>query len=232
MDTSAWILHVRPFKENCLLVDLLTQSSGKITGITYKKKKTNEASLQPFNEIYTSWKGERELKNLQKIEVIKPFFLQANNLLAGLYVNELLVKILHPACPLSEVWLLYSDLIHNLSIKTPLNKLLRIFEKNLLQALGYALPLTHDALSGQPIHPELHYCFKWNEGFVQCDTSSSMQRAIPGWLLLQYHHNEMTSEIEPTVKYINQYALQSLLGTKSLNSRIFFQKKAKRVLPL
>ncbi|MBE8214897.1 MAG: DNA repair protein RecO [Endozoicomonadaceae bacterium] len=225
MDTLAWILHVRPFKDQCLLIDLLTQSSGKITGVAYRKKKSNAALLQPFNQLYIHWQGEKYLKTLKKIEIMMPFFLKKQYLLAGLYLNELLVKVLSHTDAMPEIWTHYEQLMHHLSNQLSFNAHLRLFEKKLLAILGYALPLTHEAKSNTPIQPNAHYYFTANEGFYRINHATETKKIIPGWLLLQYHEDNITLNIEPILKYINQTAMMPLLGYKPLNSSLFFSNK-------
>src|SRR5580693_2734969 len=95
---QAFILHHRPFRETSLLLDVFTEEHGKISLIAKgvrKHRSTLKALLQPFVPLLVSWQGKNELMNLVSVEAKgPPFQLRGDCLLSGLYVNELLVRVL------------------------------------------------------------------------------------------------------------------------------------------
>ena len=77
--------------------------------------------------------------------------LPPDRLVSGFYLNELLLRLFarHDAHP--DVFDLYHATIDSLKHASDGVRPLRIFEKRLLDALGYGLALDRDALSGQPL---------------------------------------------------------------------------------
>ena len=70
--------------------------------------------------------------------------------------------------------------------------------------------------------------FDTQAGFLLQSDEKQSHHMIPGWVLLQYHQDQITPETEPIIQYINAAALKTLLGGKPLNSKQFFSKKASR----
>src|SRR5689334_7400347 len=92
----AFILHHRPYRETSVLLDVFTQEHGRITLIA-KSVRTNRSRtrglLQLFSPLLLSWQGKTELMILQNVEPeTTPIQLQADNLLSGFYLNELLMR--------------------------------------------------------------------------------------------------------------------------------------------
>jgi len=137
----AMVLHTRPFRETSLLIDFLTQDFGRISAIARGAKRPKSSQrriLQPFKSLVISWTGSRDLKTLIGVE--EDFLmsrLAGNRLLSGLYLNELLVRLLAAGDPSQEIYQLYKQTIHTLVAGSNLEGQLRIFESQLLTALGY-----------------------------------------------------------------------------------------------
>jgi DNA repair protein RecO (recombination protein O) len=71
--------------------------------------------------------------------------LYGDALLAGFYINELLLRLTARGDANSEVYSCYSDCLAELASGALIARALRLFELRLLSALGYALELEHDA---------------------------------------------------------------------------------------
>src|SRR5690606_13432265 len=102
---QAWLLHSRPFRETSLLLEFLTLEHGRVTAIALGARSIKgrlRLLLQPFVLLRISVTGKHELRNLQASEASAPgLLLQGERLFAGLYLNELLVRLLqgHEAEP-------------------------------------------------------------------------------------------------------------------------------------
>ena len=67
----AFVLHSRPYRENQVLVDLLTENDGKVAALSYvghSSKSSRKALLQPFLPIQITLKGQHALRNLARVE--------------------------------------------------------------------------------------------------------------------------------------------------------------------
>src|SRR5699024_983265 len=60
---------------------------------------------------------------------------------------------------------------------------LRFFERDLLEAIGYGLPLTHDAESGEAVDPGMNYCWHPERG-LHAGPADAGAVAVPGSALL------------------------------------------------
>ena len=171
----AWVLHTRPYRERSLLVDLLTETYGKIAlvanGIRGHKRSATRAWLQPFTPLCISWSGKQSLYTLRHIEARQQAFtLQAHRLITGFYVNELIMYLLHRDDPCPSIYRLYSQLMAQLSQKQRCYQdKLRYFEKNLLLLMGYGLNFKYERNGqGATIYPQRHYTFDPEKGFLLC----------------------------------------------------------------
>ena len=78
---------------------------------------------------------------------LAPPRLPGSVLYSGFYLNELLMRLLQRNDPHPELFAAYGQALHGL--QTEPQRPLRLFEKHLLEALGYGLLLDHDAGSGE-----------------------------------------------------------------------------------
>ncbi|HSN73313.1 MAG TPA: DNA repair protein RecO C-terminal domain-containing protein, partial [Steroidobacteraceae bacterium] len=83
------------------------------------------------------------------------------------YLNELLIRLLPRRDPHVEVFELYESTLAALRVGVDEAAALRIFEKRLLESVGYGLPLTHDARSGEPVDSARSYRFVPDEGPIE-----------------------------------------------------------------
>ena len=226
----AWVLHYRPYKETSVIADLLTAESGKVSvvasGIRQQNRKGRPRTpLQPFTQLQVSWRGRSELKKLTQADLDRVVTLKGKHLFCGMYANELLMRLLQPHMPVEGVWELYDWLLSGLASEQPIEPHLRLFEKTLLDQLGYALPLTTEGNSNNPINADKYYQFSASKGFIPV-ANDSEQLVFSGQLLIAYAHNHIKPEMLSALKYLNRMALAPLLGNKPLNSRSLFKKTA------
>ncbi len=86
-------------------------------------------------------------------QVASPPALQGQALYCGLYLNELLMRLLHRGDPHAEVFERYRHVLSELASEAAPQPLLRVFEKHLLEAIGYAMLLDREYESGASIVP-------------------------------------------------------------------------------
>ena len=94
----AYVIHRRPWRESSLLVDLFTLNHGRISLIARGAsgpRSPLKAQLQPFQPLLVDWRGRSDLKTLIQLEVRQAAALhQTRSLYSGLYLNELLQRVL------------------------------------------------------------------------------------------------------------------------------------------
>ena len=157
-----YVLHTAPYRETSLLVDLFTEHYGRVKcvakGFRKPSKKGVSKVLFPYTEHHFHWQGRGDLKTLIKADAVQaPVFLHQESLFVGLYLNEVLYKLLHQYDPHQSLYQHYSQLMGQLSTQGLEQNLLRCFEIGLLDELGYGLVLDSEADFGKPISPERLY---------------------------------------------------------------------------
>ncbi|MGA2654454.1 MAG: DNA repair protein RecO, partial [Gammaproteobacteria bacterium] len=184
---AAYVLHTRAYQETSLLVELLTLQ-GRISVIAKGAKRPKSSFrgiLQPFIPLLINCVGRNELKTLTYAEASEQHvLLQGEYLFAGLYVNELLMRLLLKESPCDFLFHAYENILQDLRNQKDLWVCLRLFEKTLLQALGYELNLSHDVNTGEVIEPDAHYIYLLEKGPVRVDEVSAEGYVFSGKSLL------------------------------------------------
>ncbi|MBA6415852.1 DNA repair protein RecO [Colwellia sp. 6M3] len=221
---SAFVLHTRPYRENQLLVDLLTEHDGKLAALSYvghSTKSSRKALLQPFLPINVTLKGQHNLKNLIRVEPIgKSYLLKKNALFSAFYINELLVKLLGENIACDELFHQYKSSLQALAQSSNIEICLREFELMLMEELGvsfdFSLVFEHSAKG---------FYYLPDEGFIPAYTALK-QPCYDRLHLLAIAQNDLSSpEILSTFKGLMRQVINHLLNGVPLNSRKLFSKK-------
>lgn len=228
----AFVLHTRLYRETSLLVDAFTEFDGRVTFIAKgarRAKSAHKGLLQPFVPLMVSYLGKGELKTLTHAELSGPILsLTGEKLVSGLYLNELLTRLLMMGAPMPELFKTYSDTLQSLSSTESLSPRLRLFEKALLEALGEGICLTED-VHGVTIESDKHYLYVPAQGFYEVlpDTlHDKSQLVLAGEALLSLASEDAnTLTTCSSVKRLLQSALKPLLGPKPLQSRALWATK-------
>lgn len=226
---SAYILHTRPYQETSLLLEAFTPDFGRISLIAKGAKRPkahNRGALQPFVPLLISCVGRGELLTLKNFDSQTPHHLIGQRLISGFYLNELLMRLIHRFDPHSELFLTYRETLLKLEQGYPEEETLRLFEKKLLETMGYALQLTKDAETGSAVEPHQLYSFDPERGptLIQQISSSKMHLSIfKGKSLLDFAEGKLT-EISTLndIKRLMRHALSIHLGSKPLETRRLF----------
>lgn len=225
----AYILHARNYRNTSLILDLLTRDSGRYSMVVKGARSSTSklrGRLQPFTPLLVAPVGRGELKTSTVIDFpLKPHRLVRDSLLFGLYINELLYRLLGKFDPVSELYGHYEELMECLQSQQNDVNTVRRFELNLLQELGYGINFKYDARNSQPIEEQRHYRFVVQEGFHQ--TSERDGDVFPGAELLQLSSGELSKVDAGRLRNLTRNSLAVLLGEKPLKSRTLFQGLAR-----
>lgn len=164
----AYVLHARSYRETSLLVELFTANHGRIGAMARGARRPKSALrglLNPFQPLRVSCAGRGELATLTHAEYGgTAAALSDQYVLAGFYVNELLLKLMERADPHPDLFVHYGGLIANMSERRSLEPALRTFELQLLREIGYELDFAAEAGSGEAIDPVARYEFSPESG--------------------------------------------------------------------
>jgi DNA repair protein RecO (recombination protein O) len=226
----AYLLHRRAYRESSFLIELLTQDYGRITAVARgvrKPKSGTQGVLQQFTPLLVSWAGNGELVTLTHVEANGPLHvLRGNCLFAGFYINELMMCLLQKADPHPTLYFLYEKTLTALqgSILEP--RVLRSFEKNFLEELGYGVLTNGSQALDQLISGEKFYRFVPEQGFVASDIGEfSQEKAniFAGKNLLAIANEDwQNEECLQDAKRLTRLILMPLLGSRTIHSRKLF----------
>jgi DNA repair protein RecO (recombination protein O) len=228
---SAYILHHRPFRETGRIFEVLTREDGRLSlfarGVRGPKARL-AAVLQPFRLLLLSWSGRGDAPSLTGAESMPECApLPAPCLLSGFYLNELVLRLTARHDPQPALFDAYHGTLESLKAGAPLAPTLRVFEKRLLQMLGYGLELDAEAMSGRPIALEGYYYFRPGEGLFPAD--AARPDALAG-RSLQSLRNEQLAEARELkdARSLLQAALEHCLDGRELATRSVARSMARR----
>jgi DNA repair protein RecO (recombination protein O) len=183
----AFILHARAYRETSMLAECLTRDHGRIgvvaRGVRREGARSQRAQMEPFQRVELDLLMKGELATLRSAEpsgAVVRLTGEAN--VAGLYLNELVVRLTGRQDPNPELFAHYDRTLTRMAAGEPLAWTLRRFERDMLESLGYALQLDIDAVDGDPLDPARSYFYDPEAGVVPGRAGD--QRAIRGADLL------------------------------------------------
>lgn len=220
----AFILHTRSYRDQSLLIELFTFPQGRVVAIGRGSKTRFRGLMRPFIPLLATWSGKSELMNLSLVEANGlPYELQGHHLLCGIYINELLVRLLHRHDPHPQLFLAYQQALTDLQHHVQPEQVLRFFEKKLLIELGYGLRL-HCEIDGSPLQNDKWYEYLPDQGFREQVTMSGMtSHLFKGGELLAIDKDQLEStEVRRAAKRLMRIAIEHLLGNKPPKTRELF----------
>ena len=233
---AAWVLHLHPYSETSLVVDVFTRDHGRVPLLARGARRPRLAMrgmLMSFQPLELGWFGGGEVKTLAKVEWLGGMpLLGGRCLLLGYYLNELLLKMLPREDAHAALFDAYAAALQALAEGAADAPELRRFEKTLLKELGYGLTLDVDVESGRPVVPDAHYAFLLERGPVARpgvgagDTAIDDQgSALSGKTLLDMAADDYS---DPRTRIESRRLMRLLishhLGGKSLQSRRVFME--------
>ncbi len=222
-----FVLHQRPYRDTSALLEVFTRQHGRI-GLVARgarsPKSRQRGLLQPFQPLLLSWSARGELGTLTGAEAAAGHYkLTGDALFAGFYVHELLLRLTQRNDPHPELFEHFVDCLHGLSMARG-EVALRVFEKHLLESLGYALLLECEAESGEPIAEAQYYHYYLESGPMRAAEGSSHPLGIAGRSLRALEQERFDdAEVLQDAKRLLKAALALYLGDKPLQTREVLQ---------
>lgn len=216
----AYVLHSRAYRESSALVDFLTPQ-GRLRAVMRGARGKAGSLARPFVPLEVEFRGRGELKNVGRLEAAGiPNLLHGEALFSGLYLNELLIRLLPEQDPHPATFDHYAMTVLALAQGRALEPLLRSFEWRLLDELGYGFALDMDRL-GQPIAAAGLYRLQADAGL---EAVGQLQPGV-------FHGSELLAMAEAdwsvpgalaAAKRLMRQALAPHLGGRPLVSRELF----------
>ncbi len=144
--TLAYVLHQRPWGDSGRIFELLSREHGRLSvfaqGVRGPRAKL-AGVLQPFVPLLVSWAGRGEAPRLTGAEFahapVASAPLAARRLLSAWYLSDLILQLTARHDPQPELFDHYADALAGLRTGESLERELRLFEKRLLDVLGYGI---------------------------------------------------------------------------------------------
>jgi DNA repair protein RecO (recombination protein O) len=228
----AYVLHRRSYRESSFLIELWTPDHGRLTVVAHGARKARsmmQGLLQPFIPLLVSWLGKGDLMTLTHSEMregIKISPLQGECLFAGFYLNELLMCLLQKWDAHATLFKAYEKTVIALQTAKLEQKILRSFEKCLLEELGYGVLPKSEAALQQAFDLDKYYCFIPEQGFVLSEPGDLLasKALFSGKSLVAIAKEDWQYEDSvQDAKRLMRLLLALLLGARPLHSRRLFR---------
>lgn len=223
----AYVLHHQPYRDTSRILELFTRDHGRVSvfarGARGGRNKSGSlmSVLQPFNRLLVSWSGRGEAGQLTAAEFDGALaIMPPEQLVNGCYVNELLMKLFARHDAHADVFRLYATTIDALKHSSETARILRIFEKRLLDAIGYGLVLDTDATSQEAVTVDRMYHYRLEQGVVRALDVAEGSLVFSGQSLLSLAQEDLaTSAALNDARRLLRAALDRCLDGRELKSR-------------
>ena len=220
--TPAFILHRRPYQNTSLLLECFVAGTGRLPLIAKGAARSRlKAELQQFQPLSIDWRGRGEVRTLVNAEITdRPLPLSGRKLYCGLYVNELLTRLLPREECHDGLFESYWKTLVTLAHIDDIDWQLRLFELRLLHELGYGLALTR-TIDGREVDMDGSYAYTPDQGFAPAQNGNS---SVSGATLLALQEGvwqERRHRVE--ARNLMRRVLDHHLGHRPLKSRELFQ---------
>lgn len=225
---ESFVLHSYPYRETSLLIEAFTRSFGRVSMVARGARSPRSplrGVLLAFQPVMLSWFGKGEVRTLARAEWVGGLpVLQAEALLCGFYVNELLMRLLPREDPHDVLFLQYHATLRRLAARTDSAAALRSFERALLKELGYAMTLERESVSGGAIEAAKRYVYDPERGPVE-GKGTGHEPLVSGRTLLDMARDDYSDPItQAEAKALMRMLLNHRLEYQPLKSRQIFKE--------
>ena len=222
-----YVLHSRRYRETSLIVEFLTESRGRVAAVARGALRRNSvlaASLQPLIPLRLQFGGRGELMNLVRAEATTHVAMLAGERLYCLfYVNELVMRLTASHDPNQELFEIYCATLAELAGERGIESVLRRFEKQLLDALGFGLQLDSEADGDRPLEAEGSYHYDVERGPLRVGPEVTGIRVHGETLLGLASDEELSPRALKEAKRLMRHVLNHHLDGRPLTSRKLFE---------
>lgn len=219
----AWVLHRRPYRDTSEIVDLFTPNHGRVGAVARGSRRARRRMpLELFQPLHVSWAGKGELVTLAGAEPRgRGLEATGRRLLSMFYVNELVLRLTLRQDPHPDIFATYESTVYRLAQDAGEAKTLRLFERDLLDSLGYGLLLDRD-VEGAEVRADCAYQYRLEEGPRRAEGNAGSALRISGRALRAIHTGCLDDATElREARLLLTAALDHYLGGRPLKTRQF-----------
>ena len=239
-EEPAFILHRYDWSESSLILEVFTRHRGRVALLAKGVKRHTSnfrpvlLALQPLKVSYTlSGDGNADIHVLKGAEWAGGHIMpMGNNLLTGLYLNELLMRLLARDDPYAYLFDVYAAVVKLLATQPEevIEPVLRAFELILLRELGLLPALELETQTLQALQPQTSYVLVAEMGLRPALDNDRAALTGQQWLQLQSALEQeeaaypalvracatVAPALKPQLRHLLQYHCGSLLRTRQL----------------
>ena len=158
---ALFVLQRQPLREQEWLLDIFSEQHGRLYVITGRSATAPDL----LQRLDAGWGPDDDWPRLRGLNLQQQYVLDGDHLYCGLYLTELLGRLLPRHDPLPDIFRLYCDTLQALVQGEMPDPWLRLFEIRLLTALGYGFSWQQDT-GGLALAAATRYRFVPREGFT------------------------------------------------------------------
>lgn len=223
----AYLLHARAYRESSVLADWFLPEHGRVSAVVRGARRKGRSMPALFHPFFIQLSGSGDLKTITHHEPAgEGLNLQGGTLFSGLYMNELLVRLLPRELPVPELFVAYGGALGALSeldgrVMPELEPILRRFERQLLEAMGHGMGAPVRADTQQALEPEGQYVYYPQQGWLPA--KSGQQGLCLGADIIAVAADDVSTPTRRRLaKWMYRTALEPLLAGRPLKSRDLF----------
>ena len=229
-DEPAFVLHSYDWSESSLILETFTRHYGRVALVAKGAKKPSSnfrpvlLPLQPLQLTYTlAGQGDADIHTLKGAEWMGGHVMPTGDaLLSGLYLNELLLRLLARADPHAALFDAYAGVVRVLASEhgDALEPVLRSFELLLLREIGLLPSLGAQTMTLEPLQAQARYALVAEGGLRAASAADraaltgnqwqALQRALDdgalgGYTAILRACAPVAAELKPQLRALLQY---------------------------
>jgi DNA repair protein RecO (recombination protein O) len=223
-DEPAFVLHRYDWSESSLILEVLTRHHGRIALVAKGAKRPSSnfrPVLLPLQPLRLSFGGDAEIRTLKGAEWVGGQVMPTGDaLLAGYYLNELVMRLLARDDPHPRLFDAYATAVQVLASShgEALEPALRAFELLLLRDIGLLPSLDAQTMSLEPLDAQGRYTLVPEGGLIRAaenetraslagDQWRGLQQALddPSSFTATLRHAAAAAELKPQLRALLHY---------------------------
>ena len=187
----AYVLHRYDWSESSLILEVFTRHHGRIVLVAKGAKRPSSSFrpiLLPLQPLHLAFGGDAEIRTLRAAEWQGGHVMPTGDaLMAGYYLNELLLTLLARDDPHPGLFDVYADVVQVIASEhgEALQSALRAFELLLLREIGLLPVLDAQTMTLLPLEPTMRYSLVPEGGLRQTNAIDRTSLTGTQWVALQ-----------------------------------------------
>lgn len=219
----AFVLHHREYRDTSRILDVFSARHGRLTlfarGARGPKSKL-ASLLMPFRPLLVSWSGRGDAAQLTGAEGQgESLAMPPGKVMSAFYLNELIISLTTRHDPQPQLFEDYARTLKRLSIETQAEPALRVFEKRLLESIGYGIEIDVTA--------EAHYQYRPSQGLYEVREDAVGAYAGRNLLALREESLDDAQTLDVARRVLRQ-ALDHCLEGRELRTRTVARSMLRR----